>query len=91
MKKITQYVTVLEAIGMHGGRPAIHNKLNRAHAATDDPILRTMLSSLIGQFSATSTNPSHTSIEEMNACKATASSLRKYCEQQRDKLHAAGS
>ena len=91
MKRITQYVTVLEAIGMLGSRSAIHNRLNRVHAATDDAELRPMLSTLIDQFSGTGTNTSHTSIEHMNACKVAAEKIRKYCERQRDQLYPAGS
>ena len=91
MKKITQYVAAVEAIGMRGRRTTIHNKLNSVYAATDDPDLRSMLAILIDRFSSTSTNPDHTPIEGMSACKATARKVRAHCELQIDKLRQAGS
>jgi hypothetical protein len=72
MKQITAYITVLEAIGMLGNRSAIHNKLNKVHAGTDDAVLRDLLSDLIHQFHTSSAHTSHTTVEQMSACKATA-------------------
>jgi len=90
MKKITAYVTVLEAIGMLGNRTTIHNKLNRVHAGTDDAALRVLLANLIQQLGTSNTRTSHTSVEHMGACKVTAAKIRKLCESQRDSIHAAG-
>ncbi len=90
MKKITAYITVLEAIGMLGNRTTIHNKLNKVHASTDDTKLRELLANLIQQLRTSSTHTSHTSVEHMSSCKVTAAKIRKLCESQRDSIRAAG-
>lgn len=90
MKKITAYITVLEAIGMLGNRTTIHNKLNRVYAGTDDTELRNLLATLIQKLRTSNTHTSHTSVEHMGACKDTAAKIRKLCESQRDSIHAAG-
>lgn len=89
MTRQAMYSTVLEAIGMLGARSAIHNKLNKVHAFTDDAALRSLLKALMDQLSASSSHTSHTQVERLSACKRTAAALRQHCEAKLEALRSA--
>lgn len=73
------YSELIELLGALRQRRTVLNVLNTIAAHSPDPALVALVAALQHSFSYTSTNPLHTPLQEMNACREQARALKLYC------------
>lgn len=81
------YSELIELLGSLKQRRIVHNVLNTIAARSPDPTLVALVAALQHPFRYTSTNPLHTPLQEMNACREQARALRLYCLRMLENQH----